>query len=75
MLEPEFIGPKLEPESKGPQLLAPLIGPQLELLPPQPLLLLPKNADAEVAATTVAIAIAFVTFFICLSFLELLFYI
>jgi hypothetical protein len=53
MLEPEFIGPKLEPESKGPQLLEPLKGPK-SLEP-----LLKKPAEADVAATKVAIAIIF----------------
>jgi hypothetical protein len=53
MLEPEFIGPKLEPEPKGPQLLEPLKGPK-SLEP-----LLKKPAEADVAATKVAIAIIF----------------
>jgi hypothetical protein len=55
MLEPEFIGPKLEPEPKGPQLLEPLKGPKSL----EPFELLKKPAEADVAATKVAIAIIF----------------
>jgi hypothetical protein len=58
----------LLPPEKGPMLLPPDIGPQL--LPPEKglILLPPQFAVTAAEATTVAIAIAFVTFFILISF-------
>jgi hypothetical protein len=65
MLEPPSKGPILLPPEKGPMLLPPEKGPKPLL--PKPLLLLCINADADVAATTVAIATACTNVFIVIS--------